>query len=88
MAQRGAGERTAYRCPRCNRRRLVLELLADDIAGELLTRRDARALAGQLERAGLDSRGVCIVIGRLKAQHAAASWARVLANVAKVEAGL
>lgn len=56
--------------------------------GLALLARDARALAGQLERAGLDSRGVCIVIGRLKAQHAAESWARVLANVAKVEAGL
>lgn len=77
-ARKGRPERTAYRCGRCCRRALVMELLRDDLALRTVATRDARRLASWCERNGLDARGIRVVIGRLQAERASESWARIV----------
>lgn len=79
-AERGRAARVGYRCGKCQRRQLVMSLLSDDLALKTLTRHDARRLAAWCERAGLDARGIRIVIGRLQAARGSEAWARMVAR--------
>lgn len=87
-AQRGRAERTGHRCPKCARRSLVFELLADDIALHAIAIADARRLAAWCESQGLDGRGIRIVIRRMKTQHGAEAWARFQAAMESLELGV
>lgn len=77
-ARKGRPERVGYRCPRCCRRALVFELLADDIELHKVAKEDALRLARWCERRGLDHRGVRTVIRRLQAERGAVAWARLV----------
>lgn len=77
-ARKGRPERVGYRCGRCCRRALVMELLRDDLALRTVAIADARRLAAWAERAGLDERGIRIVIGRMQTERGSEAWARVI----------